>query len=511
MKKKFAAVALAMAMLLTACGGGGGGGKSAAKDKDTLVIAQASDAESMDPTIQNSIYAENIIKQIYDPLVVRKPDGTMENRLAESIEQPDDVTYVIKLKEGVKFSNGEDFTSEDVAYTLNRVAQSDAYGYIFGQIDPNSYDTSDPHVIKFKLKAPDATFKAALAHPAASIVDKTTTEKDPEALGTNPVGTGPFKLDDWKKLDNTALSYNENYWGEKPAFTKMVFRIIPEDANRVIELDSGQADIAMEVAPNDASKVEENKDLALYTKLDNSVHFIGLTVDRGIFKDPKAREAMTYALDMQAIIDAVYMGHGKVATGPVNPNIPYSISDSIKPEKRDIEKAKALLKEAGVKEGDTVKLYVHDQQARKDMATIIQSQLAEVGLNVEINAMEWNAYMSALGKPDHEHDMFIMSWSPSVVDPHYPLYATYATAKKGVGPNFMFYGNPQLDALIEKGLRAPEEERAAVYKEAQELVIKERPAIFALYGEQIIGAQKNIKNFEPDPCGSNEFYHITFE
>ena len=213
MKKKFVAVALAMTMLLTACGGGGGGAKTAEKDKDTLVIAQASDAESMDPTIQNSIYAENIIKQIYDPLVVRKPDGTMENRLAESIEQPDDVTYVIKLKEGVKFSNGEDFTSEDVAYTLNRVAQSDAYGYIFGQIDPNSYDTSDPHVIKFKLKAPDATFKAALSHPAASMVDKTTTEKDPEALGTNPVGTGPFKLDDWKKLDNTALSYNENYWG----------------------------------------------------------------------------------------------------------------------------------------------------------------------------------------------------------------------------------------------------------------------------------------------------------
>ena len=138
---------------------------------------------------------------------------------------------MIKLREGVKFSNGEDLTSEDVAYTLNRAAQSDAYGYIYEQIDPNSYDTSDPLVLKFKLTKPDATFTAALAHPAASIVDKTTTEADPEALGTKPIGTGPFKLDEWKKLDNTTLSLNENYWGEKPAFSQMVFRIIPEDSN----------------------------------------------------------------------------------------------------------------------------------------------------------------------------------------------------------------------------------------------------------------------------------------
>ena len=507
MKKRLMAMFIAMALMLTACGGSASKGG----DKDSLVIAQASDAESMDPIIQNSIYAENIIKQIYDTLVVRKPDGTMENRLAESIEQPDDVSYVIKLRDGVKFSNGEDMTSEDVAYTLNRAAQSDAYGYIFKQIDPKSYDTSDPHVLKFKLTAPDATFKAALAHPAASIVDKTTTEADPESLGTKPVGTGPFKLDDWKKLDNTTLSFNENYWGEKPAFSKMIFRIIPEDSNRLIELDSGQADIAMEIAPNDASKVEENGDLTLYTKMDNSVHFMGLTVDKGIFQNPKAREAMTYALDMQAIIDAVYMGHGKVATGPVNPNIPYSISDSIQPVKRDVEKAKALLKEAGVKEGETIKLYCHDQQSRVDMATIIQSQLKDVGLNVEINSMEWNTYMSTLARPDHDHDMFLMSWSPSVVDAHYPLYATYHSDKKGTGPNFMFYGNPALDALIERGLRAPEKDRATIYKEAQELVIKEHPVVFALYGEQIIGAQKNIKNCDPDPSGSNEFYHITFE
>lgn len=500
---------LVLALVLTACAGAGAGAGEA--KSDTLTIAQASDAESMDPIIQNSIYAENIIKQIYDTLIVRKPDGTMENRLAESIEQPDDLTYVIQLKSDVKFSNGEDMTSEDVAYTLDRAAGSDAYGYIYGQIDPESYDTSDPAVLKFKLKQPDSTFTAALAHPAVSIVDKTTTEADPESLGTNPIGTGPFKLDEWKKLDNTALSFNENYWGEKPVFTKMVFRIIPEDSNRLIELESGKADIAMEVAANDAPKVEENEDLTLHSKLDNSVHFIGLTVDKGIFQDPKAREAMDYALDMQAIVDAVYMGRGKVATGPVNPNIPYSISDSIEPVERDIEKAKALLSEAGVKEGDTIQLYTHDQQDRIDMATIIQSQLKEVGLNVEINPLEWNTYMSTLAKPDHEHDMFLMSWSPSVVDPHYPLYATYHSEKKGVGPNFMFYGNPALDALIEEGVRASEEDRAEIYKRAQELVIEEHPAIFALYGEQLIGAQKRVKNFEPDPSGSNEFYHITFE
>ncbi|VEJ34957.1 Glutathione-binding protein gsiB precursor [Aedoeadaptatus ivorii] len=507
LNKKLIAAVLALAMLLTACGGGGGA--SSGKDKDTLTIAMAEDATTMDPVIQNNIYSENVVRQIFDTLIARKPDGEMENRLAESIEQPDETSYVVKLRSGVKFSSGEELTSEDVAFSLDRASKSDSYAYIFEKIDPASYDTSDPAVLKFKLKEPDVSFKAALAHPAASIVSKKAVEADPDKAEREPVGTGPFKLEDWSKLNSLTLAANDEYWGEKPAFNKMVFRIIPEASNRVIELESGQADLALEIAPNDIKKIEENDKLALHRKMDNSVHFAGFNMTRAPFDNPKAREAVYSALDIQAIIDSVYMGAGKVATGPINPNFEYSISDSLEPTKRDIEKAKQLLQEAGVEEGQTVKLYVSQQQVRKDMATIIKSQLEEVGLNVEITALEWGTFVNALEAK--EHDIFIMSWAPSVVDPHYTLFSPYHTKNMGAGPNYMYYSNPELDALIDKGLAVEGDERAEVYKSAQELIMKDKPVVYALYGEQLIGTQKNVSNFDPDPSGSNEYYHITFQ
>lgn len=478
--------------------------------KDTLTIAMEEDSTTLDPVEQNSIYSENILRQIFDTLLVRLPNGEMEYRLAESIDQVDDLSYEIKLKEGVKFSNGEELTSEDVQYTLERAAGSSTFGYIFQKIDPASYDATDPLVLSFKLTEPDATFIPALSHPAASIVDKTTTESAGDGFGDAPIGTGPFVLDTWNKLDSVNLSYNENYWGQKPSFDKMVFRIIPEASNRVIELESGQVDLALEIAPNDISKVEENENLSLHRKMDNSVHFMGLNVAQAPFDNLKAREAINYAVDMQAIIDSVYMGAGKVATGPINPNFEYSIADELKPFERDLEKAKALFAEAGVKEGDTLKLYTSQDQTRKDMATIIQSQLAEVGINVEITSLEWGAYVDAL--ENKEHNMFVMSWTPSIVDAHYTLFAPYHSQNSGVGPNYMFYSNPELDALIESGHSSSDEgERAKVYKEAQEFIMKDLPVVYAQYGEQLIGTQSNVGNFEVDPSGSNEYYHITFE
>lgn len=503
---------LALTLVATACGGAQNAGSNtqAGAKKDTLTIAMEEDSTTLDPVLQNSIYSENVLRQIFDTLVVRLPDGEMDYRLAESINHTDDLSYEIKLRPEVKFSNGEAFTSEDVQYTLERAAKSDTFGYIFEKIDPASYDSTDPLVLKFKLTKADGAFEAALAHPAASIVDKTTTEAAGEGFGDKPVGTGPFALESWNKLDSVNLVLNENYWGQKPSFSKMVFRIIPEASNRVIELESGQVDIALEVAPNDIAKIEENDKLTLHRKLDNSVHFMGLNVAKAPFDNIKAREAINYAVDMQAIIDSVYMGAGKPATGPINPNFKYSISDQLKPFGRDLEKAKALFAEAGVKEGDTLKLYTSQDQTRKDMGTIIQSQLGEIGINVELTSLEWGAYVDALEKK--EHNMFIMSWTPSIVDPHYTLFAPYHSKNSGVGPNYMFYSNPQLDALIEKGISVSEDgQRAQVYKEAQELIMKDLPMVYAQYGEQLIGSQSNVENFQVDPSGSNEFYHINFK
>lgn len=509
-KMKHLAALLALTHVLVGCAGGANNNKDTASsgggaDGKTLTIATSQEPNTIDPINQNSIYAERVMYQIYDGLVTRLPDGTLENRLAESIEQPDEVTYDIKLREGVKFSDGSDFTSEDVKYTLDRAANSDGFSYIYGKIDPESYDTSDPNRIVFKLTEPIGSFKEALANPAVLMTSKDAPE---DSFDTAPVGTGPFTLEAWNKLDSIELVRNENYWGEAPEFDKMVFRIIPESNSRLIELESGQVDVAMEIAPSDIQKVEDNENLTLNRIMDNSIHFIGLNTTRAPFDNPQARQALNYAIDKTAIVDTILEGTGKVATGPINPNFEYSISEELKPSEVDIEKAKEMLREAGVPEGTTIKFYVSDDSNRVDTATVVQAQLAEVGLNVEITSLEWGTYVEALG--NKEHDMFIMSWTPSVVDPHYELYGPYHSKNQGVGPNYMFYGNPELDALIDKGVGLPNgDERAEVYRQAQELILEDSPMIYLYYGEQLVGTQNYVQNYDINPAGSGEFYHIT--
>ncbi|MDO5037381.1 MAG: ABC transporter substrate-binding protein [Tissierellia bacterium] len=510
---KLAGLLMALSLVLVACGGGNGtqeaqGGEG--EGQDTLTIAMEEDPSTLDPMEQNAIYSEQIIKQIFDTLVRRTPQGDMELMLAESIDQEDDLNYVITLKEGVKFSNGEDLTSGDVQFTLERLAESTNYAYIFEKIDPNSYDASDPLVLKFTLLEPDASFAAALSHPAASIVNKKAIEEAGDMMGDQPVGTGPFKLDEWVKQDSISLSYNENYWGETPDFSKMVFRMIPEGSNRTIELESGQVDIALGLAANDIEKVEANENLEVHRVLDNSVHFMGMDVTKPPFDKLEAREAVYHAIDTQALIEAVYLGVGQVATGPINPNFDYSIADEIDLPEFNPDKAKDLLDQAGVAEGTSIKLYTSQDQTQKDLATIMQAQLAEVGLDVEVVSLEWGTFFEAIR--DQEHNMFLMSWTPSIVDPHYTLYTPYHSRNMGVGPNFMYYSSPELDRLIEEGVRLPNgDERAQVYRQAQELLMEDKPVLYTLYGEQVVGTQSYVKNFEPDPSGSGIYYNVTLE
>lgn len=509
-------LALAAMLILTGCGGGGtDNGESAQApaekaDKDTLTVAVSADATSLDPENYNDIYSENIMKQVYNRLLEKDAEENLVPGLATSIDQPDPTTYVVHLRDGVVFHNGEPLTPDDVIFSLERVAKSAKYAYIYGKIDLDSFETPDEHTLKFRLTEPDGSFLQALSHPAASIVNRKAVEEAGDNYAQNPVGTGPYKMKSWTKLDNITLVKNEEYWGEPAAIPNLVFRVIPEANNRVIELESGGVDIAYDIAPTDISKVEENENLQLLRKMDNSVHFAGMDVSEGPFANVKAREALAHAVDMKAIVEAVYQGVGTVATGPVNPNFPYSISPETEPVSYDPELAKKLFEEAGVAPGTVFKIYVNDNPQRQDMATIMQSQLREIGYDADITVLEWGAYTEAL--KNKEHDIFFMSWTPSVVDPHYALYGPFHSKNMGEGPNYMYYSNPELDPILDQAIRLNNgPEREELYKQAQEIVLKDYPWLYVANGENVIGAQKYVKNLEVSPSSSQDLSKVTFE
>ena len=503
MKKKLLLIAFGLIFILTGCQGG----KEA--DTKTFTVAVSADATSLDPTNFNDNYSENVMKQIFDTLLQKSSDGTLVNGLAESLERPDDKTIVVKIREGVKFSNGDPLTVEDVIFSLKRIAESDQYGYIYKNVDKDNLRKIDDTTLEIKLIEPDATILEALAHPASSIISQKDLEEKGDKFGENPIGTGPFVIDKWTKLDSVTFKRNENYWGEKPSIETLVFRVIPEASQRVIELESGSVDMAFDIAPNDIKKVEENPDLKLERTLDNSVHFVSFNTVKPPFNNPKARLALTKAIDMDTIVKTVYQGVGRRATSNVNPNFKYSIADSIEPTKVDKEEAKKLFEEAGMTEGTTIKIYVNDNQQRNDVAQMMKEQLTEYGINLEIVKLEWGAMVEAI--KNKENDLFIMSWTPAE-DTHYEFYQPFHSDGKGNGPNFNDYGNPALDALIDAGAREFDDaKRRAIYKEAQELVNKELPWMYICYGETVVGMKKNVTGFEIAPTYAQRFAKIGFE
>lgn len=505
MNKKLLALFLALVFVFTGCQNGSG-----SKDMSKFTVAVSADATSLDPTKFNDSFSENVIEQIFDRLLVKTPDGNLENGLAESVERPDDKTIVIKLKNDVKFSNGDPLTVEDVIFSLKRVIESEQYGYILKSIDVNNLRKVDDTTIEIKLTVPDSTILKALAHPAASIVSKKDVEEKKDKFGENPIGTGPFVIENWTKLDSISFKKNENYWGESPAIESLVFRVIPEASQRLIELESGNVDMAYQIAPNDIKKVEDNPELKLERRLDNSVHFIAFNVTKPPFDNQVARLAMTKAIDMDAIFKTVYLGVGKRATSNVNPNFSYSIADSIEPVKQDKEEAKKLFAEAGVAAGTNLKIYVNDNQQRNDVAQMMKEQLNEYGINLEIVKLEWGALVEAI--KNKEDDMFIMSWTPSVVDAHYEFYQPFHSDGKGNGPNFNDYGNAALDALINAGATEFDDaKRATIYKEAQEFVNKDLPWMYICYGETVVGMRKNVTGFELAPEYSQSFSRVSFQ
>lgn len=513
LKRKMKAVVLVLSSCLVMSVFAGCGksevSKTDAKVKDTLVVATAYDAKSLDPDAVNDVASSNVMTQIYENLVQMNDKNEVVPMLAESFKQIDDVTFEFKLKKGVKFQNGEEMKASDVKFSLERASKSASVAHIMGDIDTSTFKMADDYTISFKIKAPSTGFLAGLVHTGGSILSEKAVKAAGDKYGMNPVGTGPFKFVSWAKGDKIELERFNDFHGDKPKFSKMTLKVIPEPTNRVIELESGGADIAYEVSANDLKRVQDNSKLQLLRVVDNSTAYLGFNNKKKPFTDIKVRQAISYALDTKSIFDSVWRGVGRVAVGPIGPNVLYS-DKSLQPHEYNVQKAKDLLKEAGFPNGFKTTIWTNDKKERVDMATIMQSELKEVGIDVEIKVLEWGAYLDGLAKA--EQDMFIVGWTCQTPDPDMAVYAPFHSSKMGAGGNYEFFNDPKADELIIKGRTIKNSpERQAVYYELQKEIVAQAPWVFLTNGEQVVGASKNIKGFKPSPFGYHVLYNVSFQ
>lgn len=502
MKRKLGllSVLLLAVFTLVGCSGGGGG--------DSLTVAVSGDAISLDPISTNDNQSSHVMTQIYEGLVKINDEGQAEPSLAESFEQPDDKTYVFKLKKGVKFHNGEELKASDVVFSLKRAIEAPNVKHLFETIDLESVKAIDDYTVEIKQKEPFPGILAALCHPGGYIVNEKAVTDAGDNYARQPVGTNAVKFVKWTKADSVEMERYEDYHGEKTAYKTLTFRVIPEPSNRVIELESGGVDIAYDISAIDLEKIENNEKLQLIKSFDYGETYLGFNTAKEPFNDPKVREAVSYAIDIDSIVSAVFKGLGKTASGILPPTLEYSISDEYEPKARDVEKAKELLAEAGFPDGFKTSISTNENQDRIDMATAMKEQLAEVGIDVSINVLEWSAFNDLLKSGGH--DMFEIAWTADSPDPDTFLYPCFHSSAKGEGGNYIYLEDPEVDKLLEEARYEQDTtKRGELYRKAQERLMEITAWIPEHNKELTVGAQKDVKNIKLSPFGWYQLAPVT--
>ena len=503
-KKGFCGLVCATVIILTGCGN-----NSESKDLTELVVAQSADAVSLDPHATNDSRSALIIKHIYETLVVQDEELTLQPGLAESWTFIDEKTYEFKLREGVHFHNGELFTASDVKFTLLRALESPNVSHIVGNIDPEGITIIDDFTIQISTLEPFAPLLAHLAHSAMSILNEEAVLVAGDTFGQNPVGTGRFIFESWLAGDRVVMKRNEDYHGTVANVEKLVVRTISEAPNRLIELETGAVDIALDIAPADINRLNAHEGLTLHRQADLRSNYLGFNSQKEPFDNVLVRQAINYAVDVELIVNTILEGVGEAATGPIGANV-WGANLDLEGYGYNPERAKELLAEAGLPDGFNTTLLIDDDATRVSIATVVARQLSEIGINVEIQSLEWGAYLEQTAEGNHE--MFILGWTTVTADADYGLFPLFHSSQFGAGGNRTFFENSRVDELLEAGRTTNDPDaRLAYYLEAQEIIVEEAPWLFLHVGETLVGTQANINGFKLNPSGHHTFYGVSFE
>ena len=497
------AIASCAAVLLAACSSP----QDTAGVKDTIVVAQRSDAKTLDPHTTNDQPSSRVAVQIYSQLVETDASMNIVPGLAESWEQVDSTTTLFHLRQGVKFHNGEELKASDVKFTLDRMMVSPTVAHIVGAID--SVKVVDEYSVKVKTKEPFGPLLYHLSHTASSILNEKAVTEAGDSYGQNPVGTGPYEFVSWSVGDSVTLKAFKDYYGGVETIPNAVFRNIAEGTNRAIALETGEVDIAYDIEPIDKDTVHNHNNLKLIEGESLSITYFGFNVNRAPYDNVKVRQAIAYAMNTTDIIDAVVMGGGLPTNSPISGRV-FGHSPEAKQYEQNYDKARQLLKEAGYEEGFSTTLWVSDNPVRIQIAQVIQAQLREVGIQMAIDVVEWGAFLDGTSRGDHE--TFMMGWVTVTGDADYGLYALFNSSTHGSAGNRSFYSNPEIDTRLEAARISNDmDERRKLYGDIQITLQEELPTISIFNEFQNAGMQSNVQGFELAPAGHHKLRGVEFE
>lgn len=536
MKKaqKWLALSLAAVMslsLLSGCGSKNGGTQSAAPSAapsasqgaqtssepvagGTLKFGADSEPTGFDPHTISEEASLRVINQLYETLVSRDEEMNFYGMLAESWETPDAQTYIFHLRQGVKFHSGRAMTADDVVYSYERVlGRTDAgdigalgnKGSYYGGID--TVTAVDASTVKFTLKEPNAAFLSNLTSKYGAIVDKDVIAKDGDLMRADG-GTGPFMLGEWKPDNYVTLTKFADYWDTgRVKLDGITYYLIGDEAARLAALRTGEIDIA-NLSATSVTAAEKESSLQVLSYQTNNYIAVGCNLSTAALQDKNVRQAISYAMDRQGLINVVFNGQAVVCS-MMPPAMGHWSKDvsSMDLYKTNIAKAQELMKAAGYGPDKHLSLKVAAglMDSIRQAAVVLQQQLAEAYIDLDITNLESGEYVDIWGKmmtPEAGFDLMVVQ-DGAGTDPNRAISFFFGT---GAGANVWGFSNARVDELCSLGIATTDEaKRQEYYDEAQDICIDDCTKIEICSPMSYFVCNKLLQGFAPSAADASNF------
>lgn len=525
MIKKIAVLLAVFTLLVT-------GSALAAKKGGTLVFGRGGDSVGLDPAYETDGNSFMIADNIFEALVAYADESTaLEPGLAKSWDiSSNGLTYTFHLRQGVKFHDGTNFNADSVVFSIGRMMKTPEVKFhgkgwkipaqdrtpeywVSMEMDETigSIEATGEFTVVFKLKRVEAPFLANMGMDFADIISPTAFLKNPKEFLRNPVGTGPFKFVKWVRDDRIILDKNQNYWDKSagPYLNRVVFRSIPENSVRFLELKTGNIDICQFPNPADIDLAKQDSNLILPTQAGMNIGYLSFNHTKEPWKSNlNLRKAIAHAINRKAIVDNIYQGMGQVAKNPIPPTM-WGYNKNVPGYEYNPELAKQLLEKAGYPGGKglgEISLWSmpvprpYNPDGVK-IGVAMSADLAKIGITAKIVTYDWGTYLKKQrGQPD-DMDLFQLGWTGDNGDPDNFLAVLFdGLASSSIRTQWK---NKRYHDLMTKGKTTIDQaKRTKIYEEAQQLIFDEVAVISIAHSTVIWPSQKRVANFKLHPTGS---------
>ena len=522
MKKFHLIVGVLMLCLLAACAGGDPDMKETSADgengksKDGGNVSMPIEADPLFNPWHPNAYAEsNIVNRIiFQGLTKPGLDNLPAPNLAEEWTASDDgLVWTFNLRDDVKWHDGEEFSANDVAFTFNDIVLNEDLG-ANGSSNYKALEkveVVDDHTVKFHLKRPFASLPAYLAFNSEILPEhKFSDIDDPwdytEFNKKEPVGTGPFKVEDYTSGQSVKLARYDDYHNEVANLDSVTFKVLPDTNTQVAQALSDELDMFVLEDKGSLDRVKDADNVDIAPTNTTKYYWTVVNLEDPRFQDLEVRKAMLHAIDREAIIDSVLQGYASIADAAITPDLEQYYNPDVESYDFDPEKAKELLSEAGWEENSNGILekdgeefsFTFDVALQGDLeevATLIQQYLKDVGFDIKLNTMEWNS-MVQKNVIERDYDMIINWWT---YPPDPDVSSQYHSSNAGTGDNIPGYQSDELDELLEEGQSVTDpDERKEVYDKVQEHMAENLPYLYLWYPEEITLQNKRLNGIPED-------------